>query len=64
MLLRGKINIPKDQVGFEAPILANPDYTKDFFIFFFASEETIVVVLLQKNGEGHEQPIAFFSKYI
>jgi hypothetical protein len=46
----------------EAPVLANPDYTKDFFIFSFSSEETIVVVLLQKNGEGHEQPIAFFRK--
>jgi len=25
-------------------------------------EETIVVVLLQKNEEGHEQPIAFFNR--
>jgi hypothetical protein len=46
----------------EAPVLASPDYAKYFFIFSFASEETIVVVLLQKNGEGHEQPIAFFRK--
>jgi hypothetical protein len=46
----------------EAPILAIPDYTKYFFIFSFASEETIVVVLMQKNEEGHEQPIAFFQK--
>jgi hypothetical protein len=38
----------------EAPILANLDYTKYFFIFSFASDETIVVVLLEKNKEGHE----------
>jgi hypothetical protein len=43
-------------------ILSIPDYTKDFFIFSFAFEETIVVVLLQKNEEGHEQPISFFSR--
>jgi hypothetical protein len=46
----------------EAPILVNPDYGKEVFIFSFTSEETIVVVLLQNNEEGHEQPIAFFSK--
>jgi hypothetical protein len=46
----------------EAPILANPDYLKDFLIFSFASEHTIVMILLQKNEEGFEQPIAFFSK--
>jgi hypothetical protein len=42
--------------------LAIPDYTKYFFIFSFASKETIVSVLLQKNEEGHEKPIAFFSR--
>jgi hypothetical protein len=42
--------------------LASPDYTKEFQIFSFASEHTIKVVLLQKNKEGFEQPIAFFSK--
>jgi hypothetical protein len=33
----------------EAPVLASPDYTKEFFIFSFASVETIVVVMLQKK---------------
>jgi hypothetical protein len=42
--------------------LISPDFTKDFYLFSFASEHTIVVVLLQKNSEGYEQPIAFFSK--
>jgi hypothetical protein len=52
--------IKKDLVA--APVLVIPDYSKECFIFSFASKETIVAVLLQKNEEGHEQPIAFFSK--
>jgi len=32
------------------------------YIFSFASFHTVVAVLLQKNEEGYEQPIAFFSK--
>jgi hypothetical protein len=51
-----------DQALVESHVLSSPDYTKYFFIFSFSSEETIVVVLLQKNGEGHEQPIDFFRK--
>ena len=43
-------------------MLASPNYLKDFLIFLFASERTIAAVLLQKNEEGFEQPIAFFSK--
>ena len=46
----------------EAPVLASPDYLKDFLIFSFASEHTLATVLLQKNKEGFEQLIAFFSK--
>ena len=46
----------------EAPVLASPDYLKEFLIFSFASEHTIAAVLLQKNEEGFEQLIAFFSK--
>jgi hypothetical protein len=46
----------------EAPVLASPDYTKEFLIFSFTSEHTIAAVLLQKNDEVFEQPIAFFSK--
>jgi hypothetical protein len=43
-------------------VLASPDYLKDFLIFSFASEHTIVAVLLQKDDEGFERLIAFFSK--
>jgi hypothetical protein len=46
----------------KVPVLASPDYAKEFLIFSFTSEHTIVAVLLQKNEEGFEQPIAFFSK--
>ena len=46
----------------EAPVLVSPDFSKYFLTFSFASQDTIVVVLLQKNADGLEQPIAFFSK--
>jgi hypothetical protein len=51
----------KKSIG-EAPVLASLDYTKEFLIFSFTSEHTVATVLLQKNEEGFEQPIAFFSK--
>ena len=46
----------------EAPVLVSLNFTKEFLTFSFASEDTIAVVLLQKNKEGLEKPIAFFSK--
>jgi hypothetical protein len=46
----------------EAPVLASPDYTKEFLILSFASEHTIAVVLLQNNNEGFVQPITLFIK--
>jgi hypothetical protein len=46
----------------EAPVLISPDYSKDFLIFSFASDDSIAAVLLQRNDQGREQPIAFFSK--
>ena len=44
--------------------MAGPDYTKPFIIFSFASPHTVAAILLQKNEEGHEQPIAFFSQVL
>jgi hypothetical protein len=35
---------------------------KEFLIFSLAFEHTIMVVLLEKNDEGFEQAITFFSK--
>ena len=46
----------------EAPVLVSPNFTKEFLTFSFGSEDTLAVVLLQKNKDGLEQPIAFFSK--
>jgi hypothetical protein len=47
-----------------APVLISPNFDKDFYIFSFASNDTIAAVLLQKNEDGHEQPVAFFSKVL
>ena len=44
------------------PVLTSPQFDRDFIIFSFASEHTIVAVLLQKDDQGCEKPIAFFSK--
>jgi hypothetical protein len=46
----------------EAPVLINLDYSKDFLIFSFSSFDIVAAVLLQKNTEGLEQPISFFSR--
>jgi hypothetical protein len=44
-----------------AHMLVSPDYSKDFIIFSFSSFDAVAVVLLQKNVEGMEKPISFFS---
>jgi hypothetical protein len=44
-----------------APTLINLDYCKEFYIFSFASNDTIATVLLQRNDQGHEQPVAFLN---
>jgi hypothetical protein len=46
----------------DAPVLISPDFEKEFLIFSFASQDTLAAALLQKNSEGFEQPIAFFSR--
>eukprot|EP00253_Pinus_taeda_P003715 PITA_03715 len=46
----------------QTPVLTSPQFDKDFIIFSFASEHTIAVVLLQKDDQGNEKPIAFFSR--
>jgi hypothetical protein len=43
-------------------MLISLDYSKDFLIFSFASFDTVETILLQKNVEGLEQPISFFSR--
>jgi len=46
----------------QAPVLISPDFGKPFQLFSFASYHTVAAVLLQKNNDGYEQPISFFSK--
>eukprot|EP00253_Pinus_taeda_P030829 PITA_30829 len=46
----------------QTPVLTSPQFDKDFIIFSFASDHTIAVVLLQKDDQGNEKPIAFFSR--
>lgn len=45
-----------------APVLTNPNFTKEFLIFTFASQETIAGLLLQKGKQYIKQPIYFFSR--
>jgi len=46
----------------QAPVLTSPQFDKDFIIFSFASEHSITAFLLQKDDQGNERPIAFFSR--
>eukprot|EP00253_Pinus_taeda_P032568 PITA_32568 len=46
----------------QTPVLTSPQFDRDFLIFSFASEHTIAAVLLQKDDQGNEKPIAFFSR--
>ena len=43
-------------------VLTSPQFDRDFIIFSFSSEHTIAAILLQKDDQGCEKPIAFFSK--
>eukprot|EP00253_Pinus_taeda_P011475 PITA_11475 len=46
----------------QTPVLTNPQFDREFIIFSFASQHTVAAVLLQKDDQGNEKPIAFFSK--
>ena len=50
------------QALLDAPVPVSPEFSKYFLTFYFASQDSIVVVLLQKNSDGLEKPISFFSK--
>jgi hypothetical protein len=53
----------KDVIS-QAPVLINPDYSRDFMIFSFASQDTIADVLMQKDVDDYENPIAFMIKVL
>lgn len=46
----------------KAPVLASPNFEKDYLFFYFSSEHTIAGVLLQKDEQNFENPIAYYSK--
>jgi len=46
----------------QTSVLISPMFGRHFITFSFALEHTIVAVLLQKNDQGFEELIAFFSK--
>lgn len=45
-----------------APVLANPDFSKKFFLHCDASDYGIGAVLVQLDENGNERPIAYMSK--
>eukprot|EP00253_Pinus_taeda_P028500 PITA_28500 len=46
----------------QTPVLTRPQFDRDFIIFSFAYEHTRAVFLLQKDDQGNEKTIAFFSR--
>jgi hypothetical protein len=46
----------------KAPMMASPNFAKEFILFSFASEHTIVGVLLQKDEQNFERPIAYYRR--
>ena len=46
----------------KAPMLASPNFAKDFILFSFALEHTIIGVLLQNDEQNFEIPIAYYSR--
>lgn len=60
---RSSFQAIKEAIG-SAPVLISPNFDREFYIFSFASADTMAAVLLQKNDEGQEQPVAFFSRVL
>jgi len=46
----------------QAPVLMNPDYKREFIITSDASQHGIGAVLSQKDDDGNERPVAYFSR--
>jgi hypothetical protein len=46
----------------KSPVLASPNFTKDFILFSFALEHTIASMLLHKDEQNFGKSIAYFSR--
>ena len=44
------------------PVLRGPDFTKEFILQTDASDVAVGAVLSQKDEEGHDHPVAYFSR--
>ena len=45
-----------------SPVLRNPDFTQPFVLQTDASDRGVGAVLSQKDGDGEEHPVGYFSK--
>lgn len=46
----------------KVPILNNLDFSKPFIMYAYGADSSIATIVTQKNQEGEEHPIAFFSQ--
>jgi len=44
-----------------APVLAKPDFEKDFIIYTNTTEEAISTILMQNDDQNNEKPVAYMS---
>jgi hypothetical protein len=44
-----------------APVLAKPDFEKDFIIYMNTTEEAISTILMQNNDQNNEKHVAYMS---
>jgi hypothetical protein len=45
-----------------APVLAKPDFEKEFMIYINATEESVFAILMQCDDQGNEKPVAYMSQ--
>jgi hypothetical protein len=47
-----------------APVLAKPDFEKEFMIYTNATEEAVSAILMQGDDQGNEKPVAYMSQIL
>jgi hypothetical protein len=51
-----------DKEIISAPVLAKPDFEKEFMIYTNAIEEAVYAILMQNDDQGNEKPISYMSQ--